>query len=62
METIYAILLIIISSTGDIEVSTIGRYSQESKNVCDSAATLIEVSTKNIGVPTNAKAFCFAIN
>jgi hypothetical protein len=61
METIYAVLLIVISSTGDIEVSTIGEYTQDSKTVCDAAAGLAESTALVTGV-TNAKAVCFPVN
>ena len=61
METIYAILLVVISGVGDIEVSTIGRYTEETKGVCDAAARLA-VSTAEVNGATRAKAVCFPVN
>jgi hypothetical protein len=60
METIYAVLLIVISNTGDVEVNTIGSYTENGKDLCVAAAALAE-TTAVIGGVTNAKAICFPV-
>jgi hypothetical protein len=60
METIYAVLLIVISSAGDVEVSTIGSYTENGKDLCVAAAALAESTALVAGV-TNTKAVCFPV-